>query len=122
MSMRVNTWEQRFPKFFLYDTPLKLRDYSGALARYSQELCKTIMEENSNLDPCISELKPAVDCIVRSKTQKMGFMLDNIWLCRAEISLMKRKMKKKYGNEAEQSFPKFDAAFYELQNQMKAFV
>eukprot|EP00826_Nyctotherus_ovalis_P013908 TRINITY_DN13826_c0_g1_i6.p1 TRINITY_DN13826_c0_g1~~TRINITY_DN13826_c0_g1_i6.p1 ORF type:complete len:118 (+),score=52.91 TRINITY_DN13826_c0_g1_i6:77-430(+) len=112
-------------RFHIYDQQLKIKDYKGELNRYSQELCSNVMGKGQDLGICVREVKPVVDCIVRSKTSKLGTMMDNVGLCGAEISLMKRKMVKKYGLEVVEErevFDKLDAAWSDLNYQMKAFV
>ncbi len=126
MSLKVTQYELRFPKYFPDGGPLVLRDYAGALNKYTQELCKTVLGgENADIKTCVQEVKMPVDCIVRNKARKLGFMDDNIKLCSGEIRLMRQKMTKKYKGgilEKTQAFTKFDDAFEKLQKQMKAFV
>lgn len=125
MSIRVPKIEYRFPKLDMYDEPTKVVNYAGALRTYASELCSMLLGPNVDPKICIQEVKPAADCIIRSKQNKMGLVMNNLKVCECEIELMKHKISKKYDKdllEKNEVFPKIDAAFYELHNQMKAFV
>ena len=125
MSIRTTKWEIRFPRLHQYDQQLKLQDYKGELERYSSELCSTVLGKGLDIGICVREVKPVVDCIVRSKINKMGYLMDNISVCKAEIGLMKKMMEKEYGVEVmkkEEVFDKLDVAWNDLNYKMKSFI
>lgn len=80
------------PKYHTDDTELRIRPYNQELTKLTNKICGEIgLSEN---DVCLFETRVAFDCVLRSKVQKLGSVLDNLGTCSSHINVMKANIEK----------------------------
>lgn len=116
------------PQYKSPEENLILRPYRAKLGEACKNICKEMLNSSSTVElkPCILELHPALDCVIRRRRNKLGDINNNIFLCRHEIHLSKQFIYAHYSTNqhfhSKAAFLSFDNAIQKIHQQHYSFI
>ena len=103
---------------------LYLRPYNKTIQGVASSVCQELLgvsEGEATSHRCMFEVRTAFDCVVRSKTRKMGTMMDNMGACQHHIDNMNRGIASTYGLDESNVRDRLDSKLKEIIHMPRSF-